>query len=61
MSGTPPEAFKGAVADRRGDLLAAQGKNDEAKAAYTLALDALPKDDASARQLVQFKLDALGG
>ncbi|ABC38669.1 tetratricopeptide repeat protein [Burkholderia thailandensis] len=61
LSGTPPEAFKGAVADRRGDLLAAQGKNDEAKAAYTLALDALPKDDASARQLVQFKLDALGG
>ncbi|AAU47556.1 tetratricopeptide repeat protein [Burkholderia pseudomallei] len=61
LSGTPSDAFKGAVADRRGDLLAAQGKSDDAKAAYKLALDALPKDDASARQLVQFKLDALGG
>ncbi|MBP0593159.1 tetratricopeptide repeat protein [Paraburkholderia sp. LEh10] len=57
----PSDAFKGVVADRRGDLLAAQGKRDDARAAYKLALDSLPKSDASARQLVQFKLDALGG
>ncbi|RQH07843.1 tetratricopeptide repeat protein [Paraburkholderia dinghuensis] len=52
--------FKGIVADGRGDLLAAQGKRDEARAAYQLALDNLPKSDASERQLIQFKLDALG-
>ncbi|KVG73502.1 YfgM family protein [Burkholderia ubonensis] len=60
LSGTPIDAFKGLVADRRGDLLAAQGKADDARAAYKLALDSLPKEDTSARQLVQFKLDALG-
>lgn len=53
--------FKGVVADGRGDLLAAQGKRDEARAAYHLALDSLPQSDASERQLIQFKLDALGG
>jgi predicted negative regulator of RcsB-dependent stress response len=57
----PSEQFKGVVSDRRGDLLAAQGKRDDARAAYKLALDTLPKNDASARQLIQFKLDALGG
>ncbi len=61
LSGASSDGFKGVVADRRGDLLAAQGKTDDARAAYKLALDALPKDDSSARQLVQFKLDALGG
>jgi predicted negative regulator of RcsB-dependent stress response len=55
------DAFKGVVADSRGDLLAAQGKRDDARAAYKLALDALPKNDISTRQLIQFKLDALGG
>ncbi|PCE24382.1 tetratricopeptide repeat protein [Burkholderia ubonensis] len=60
LSGTPIDAFKGLVADRRGDLLAAQGKADDARTAYKLALDSLPKEDMSARQLVQFKLDALG-
>jgi predicted negative regulator of RcsB-dependent stress response len=55
------DAFKGVVADGRGDLLAAQGKRDEARAAYRLALDSLSKSDTSARQLIQFKLDALGG
>ncbi|MEX3924518.1 tetratricopeptide repeat protein [Paraburkholderia sp. BR10936] len=53
--------FKGIVADGRGDLLAAAGKRDDARAAYKLALDSLPKSDASERQLIQFKLDALGG
>jgi predicted negative regulator of RcsB-dependent stress response len=57
----PSDAFKGVVADRRGDLLAAQGKRDDARTAYKLALDSLPKNDASARQLIRFKLDALGG
>jgi predicted negative regulator of RcsB-dependent stress response len=55
------DAFKGIVANRRGDLLAAQGKRDDARTAYKLALDSLSKNDSSARQLIQFKLDALGG
>ncbi len=60
LAGTTDDSFKGLVADRRGDLLAAQGKRDDARASYQVALDALPKGDVSARQLVQFKLDALG-
>jgi predicted negative regulator of RcsB-dependent stress response len=60
LSTTPPDAFKALVADRRGDLLAAQGKRDDARTAYQLALDTVAKNDTSARQLIQFKLDALG-
>lgn len=60
LADTPPEGFKGVVADRRGDLLAAAGKRDEARAAYQLALASLAKGDAQMRQLIQFKLDALG-
>jgi predicted negative regulator of RcsB-dependent stress response len=61
LDDAPMDAFKGLVSDRRGDLLAAQGKRDDARAAYKVALDTLPATDSSARQLVQFKLDALGG
>ncbi|RDU95373.1 tetratricopeptide repeat protein [Trinickia dinghuensis] len=61
LAGTPLEGFQGAVADRRGDLLAAQGKRADARSAYQLALSSLGKSDTSARQLIQFKLDALGG
>ena len=55
-----PAAFDGLYADLKGDLLAAQGKNDEAKAAYQLAIE---KIDAKSmyRNLVQLKLDALTG
>ena len=43
----------------KGDVLVAQGKKDEARSAYQLALD---KSDAksSYRTLIQVKLDALG-
>ncbi|KAG0162435.1 hypothetical protein DFQ28_002355 [Apophysomyces sp. BC1034] len=61
LSDTPPRAFSGLYADRRGDLLAAQGKRDDARAAYKAALAALEHEEASVRQLIQFKLDALGG
>jgi predicted negative regulator of RcsB-dependent stress response len=54
------DAYKGLFADRRGDLLAAQGKRDEARKAYQGALQALASSEPSQRQLVQFKLDALG-
>ncbi len=61
LADSPLDSFKGVIADRRGDLLQAQGKRDDARAAYKLALDTLPKSDTSTRQLVQFKLDSLGG
>jgi predicted negative regulator of RcsB-dependent stress response len=61
LADAPLDSFKGVVADRRGDLLAAQGKRDDARTAYKTALETLPANDTSARQLVQFKLDALGG
>ena len=55
-----PEAFAALAADRKGDLLFAQNKIDEARSAYQSALD---KTEAKnpARQLIQLKLDALGG
>lgn len=60
LSADVPVAFAGALADRRGDLLMAQNKVAEAKAAYQ---EALQKSDAKSpgRQLIQLKLDAIGG
>jgi len=55
------DAFAALRADRRGDLLAAQGKSDDARAAYHDALKQLAADNPSAQQLIQLKLDALGG
>lgn len=53
-------AFEPLLADRRGDILLAQGKRDEARTAYRGALDRLPANNP-ARRLVQLKLDSLGG
>jgi predicted negative regulator of RcsB-dependent stress response len=55
-----PGRFAGEFADRRGDLLLGQGKRDEARAAYKLALETLG-ERSSIRQIVQLKIDALGG
>ncbi|MFP5460065.1 MAG: YfgM family protein [Gammaproteobacteria bacterium] len=52
--------YAGAYADRRGDLLLAQGKSDEARAAWRQALEKLP-ERSPLRPLVEVKLDALGG
>jgi predicted negative regulator of RcsB-dependent stress response len=51
--------YKGEVADRKGDILVAQNKTAEARAAFQAALDAMDKKNPG-RQLVQIKLDALG-
>ncbi|EHP43185.1 transmembrane protein [Cupriavidus basilensis OR16] len=56
----PPAPFVALYADRRGDLLAAQEKRAEARSAYQKALDKLSANDAAMRQIIQFKLDALG-
>jgi predicted negative regulator of RcsB-dependent stress response len=52
--------FAGAVADRKGDILVAQNKIAEARSAYQAALDATDKKNPG-RQLIQLKLDAIGG
>lgn len=55
-----PDPFTGLFADMRGDVLVAQGKLVEAKAAYKLALEKLPAE-GTYRAMVQVKLDGLGG
>ncbi|HEX4985123.1 MAG TPA: tetratricopeptide repeat protein [Burkholderiales bacterium] len=53
-------AMQTLYADLRGDVMAAQGKVAEARAAYKTAIEkALP--NSSYRNVVQIKLDALGG
>jgi predicted negative regulator of RcsB-dependent stress response len=52
--------FGAEVADRKGDVLAAQNKLLEARAAYQAALDKMDKKNPG-RQIVQIKLDAIGG
>lgn len=52
--------YAGEVADRKGDVLAAQNKLPEARAAYTAALAAMDKKNPG-RQLVTIKLEAIGG
>ena len=54
------DPFAGLYADLRGDALAAAGRNDEAKAAYQVALAKLDAK-SSYKAYVQVKLDALGG
>lgn len=53
------KGFEALVADRRGDVLLAQGKKDDAKAAYQAAWKAMD-DKLEYRRLVDAKLTALG-
>ncbi|HEX4508786.1 MAG TPA: tetratricopeptide repeat protein [Burkholderiaceae bacterium] len=53
-------AFNGLVADRRGDILLAQGQRDAARTAYRAAFDAMPAT-TQYRVLVEAKLATLGG
>ena len=59
LDGATAVEFEALVADRRGDVLMAQGKKDEAKAAYAKAWQAM---DAKVdyRGLIDAKLTALG-
>jgi predicted negative regulator of RcsB-dependent stress response len=52
-------AFAALAADRRGDILLAQGKRDEAKAAFEAAFKGLPQT-VEYRQIVEAKLNTLG-
>lgn len=52
-------SFDGLYADLKGDVLSAQGRNEEARSAYKLAYE---KTDAKSayRDLIEMKMDALG-
>jgi predicted negative regulator of RcsB-dependent stress response len=54
-----PESFTGLYADLRGDVLSAQGKVAEARAAYQQAYDKMDAKNAY-RNLIQLKMDGLG-
>ncbi len=60
LSSEFPAEFASAVADRKGDILVAQNKIEEARAAYQAALDKTDQKNPG-RQLIQLKLDAIGG
>lgn len=68
LSVDPGESLKPRFAELKGDMLAAQGKQTEAAAAYTAALSLLEKMDSDGRggvqgvyrELLQTKVDALG-
>jgi predicted negative regulator of RcsB-dependent stress response len=56
----PPQPFSALYADRRGDILAAQGKKDEARLQWQQALLEFGTANPLS-QVVQLKLDALSG
>jgi predicted negative regulator of RcsB-dependent stress response len=60
LTGEFPQQFAGIVADRKGDILVAQNKIAEARSSYQTALDKTDEKDPG-RQLIQLKLDAIGG
>jgi predicted negative regulator of RcsB-dependent stress response len=60
LSAPATTSFEPLYADRRGDVLLAQGKRPEARAAFQKAFDALDKKLAY-REVLELKLNALGG
>jgi predicted negative regulator of RcsB-dependent stress response len=59
VDGVFPKEFAALVADRRGDILMAQGKKPEAKAEYEKAYKAF-EERSEYRRLVEVKLNSLG-
>lgn len=60
LDGNQDPAFTALVADMRGDIMLAQGRHDEARAAYKLAMEkADPRNPV--RSIAETKLNALGG
>jgi predicted negative regulator of RcsB-dependent stress response len=60
LSGTHSDAFAFRFHDLKGDVLLAQGKQADARAAYQAAFSKMPEDNPY-RTIVELKLDALGG
>lgn len=60
LDGSKDEAFVALAADLRGDVMLAQGRLDEARAAYKLAIEkASPRNPV--KNIAETKLNALGG
>ncbi|RZI97255.1 MAG: tetratricopeptide repeat protein [Variovorax sp.] len=59
LSASVPKEFEALVDDRKGDIYLAQGKREEAKAAYRKAWTGLG-DRGDYRRLVEIKLNAVG-
>ncbi len=60
LAGSHSDAFAFRFEDMRGDVLMAQDKKDDARAAYQAAFNKMEKDNPY-RSIVELKLDALGG
>ncbi len=60
LSGSVPAGFEAAFADRKGDVLALEGKKAEAVAEYQAAYKGFD-ERVDYRRLVEVKLNALGG
>lgn len=60
LDGASAPGFAALVDDRRGDILLAQGKRDEARAAYVKALGAMDST-IEYRRLIEGKVNSLGG
>ena len=61
LEAKPLEAYAGQAALLRGDVLLAQGRREDARAAYRLALEKAGSLGGAFRDSVQLRLDALGG
>jgi predicted negative regulator of RcsB-dependent stress response len=59
LAGSFPKEFEPLAADRKGDVLALQGKKAEAVAQYTVAYNGLDERD-DYRRIVEVKLNSLG-
>jgi predicted negative regulator of RcsB-dependent stress response len=60
LDGNKDAAFVALAADQRGDIMLAQGRLDEARAAYKLAIEkSEPRNPV--KNIAQTKLNALGG
>lgn len=59
LNAAHPDSFNGLYADLKGDVLSAQGKTEEARAAYKLAYEKTD-EKSTYRNLIQMKLDGLG-
>ena len=60
LTGTHSDAFAPRINDLKGDVLLAQGKQADARSAYQAAFGKMAEDNPY-RNIVELKLDALGG
>jgi predicted negative regulator of RcsB-dependent stress response len=61
LEGAPAPSFAARYQELRGDILLAQGKQPEARAAYQSAIEKIGDAAGAGRELLQQKLDSLGG